>query len=96
MNLSSEQLTKIQELAGLFFRVDEIAVSIDVDMDELEEEIANKRSAAFRAYLKGKTDTKLAIRTNVIRMARNGSPQAEDLAERYIQEHDRYDRKNDR
>lgn len=96
MKLDQEQLNKIKELAGLFLRVDEIAISIDVDIEELEEELTNKKSAAFLAYFKGKTESKIALRRNVVEMALQRSPQAEEMVEKYIHQHEAYDRKHDR
>lgn len=96
MNLSDSELNKIQELAGLFLTPDEIAVSMDLDIVSFEKLLKNTKSKAYLAYLKGKTESKIAIRQNVIKMAKHGSPQAEELAERYISEQNRKDRKHGR
>ena len=94
MNLSDEQLKDIEELAGLFLTADEIAILIDLDIDLFIAEISNKKSRAFAAYFLGKTRSKKKIRENVIKMARNGSPQAEELADAYIESQKLFERKN--
>lgn len=86
MNLSEQQLREIEELAGLFLNPDEIAVLMDLDAQLFSETIQKRKGEAWLAYFKGKTIIKKQIHANVIKMARNGSPQAEELARQMIQE----------
>jgi len=86
MNLSEEQLKEIEELAGLFLSPEEIAVLMDLDGSLFSDTLLKKKGPVWLAYFKGKTISKKQIHANVIKMARNGSPQAEELARQMIQE----------
>lgn len=93
MNLSESQLRDIEELSGLFLSPEEIAVLVDIDVDQFMEAVSRKRGAAWIAYFRGKTLSKKEIHANVIKMARHGSPQAEELAREMIQEQNSAERR---
>ena len=86
MNLTEGQLSQVYDLAGLFLSPEEIAVLMDLDVSEFLSQIKSRKGEAYLQYMKGKTVSKKAIRENVVKMAKHGSPQAEDLAEKYIAE----------
>lgn len=86
MILTEEQLEAIYNNASLFLSPEEIAVLLDLDIVAFVAEIKSKKGDAYMQYMKGKTTSKKEIRENVIKMAKHGSPQAEDLAEKYIAE----------
>lgn len=86
MNLTDGQLQEVYENAGLFLSPEEIAVLMDLNVLDFIAEIKSKTGEVYLQYMKGKTTSKKAIRENVVKMARHGSPQAEDLAEKYIAE----------
>lgn len=94
MNLTEQQLKDIEDLAGLFLTSDEIAVLLDLDIHLFMNEIASRKGPAFKAYFLGKTKSKKQIRENVIKMARHGSPQAEELADAYIESQKQFERKH--
>lgn len=80
MILTDEQLREIEELSGLFLSPREIAILMDLDGDWFAETILSCSGQAYQAYFKGKTLSKKMIHENVIKMAKHGSPQAEELA----------------
>lgn len=84
MNLTDKQIEEIQELAALLLEPEEIAVLIDIDTNKFLNEIEQQKGPVYKAYFKGKTETKKAIHENVIKMAKHGSPQAEELAKEFI------------
>jgi len=84
MNLTESQLEEIKDLAGLLLEPEEIAVLMDIDTYLFLSEIESKKGSVYLAYFRGKTETKKAIHENVIKMARHGSPQAEELAKEFI------------
>jgi hypothetical protein len=86
MDLSEEQLNQIYTNAGIFLSPEEIAVLLDLDVHQFISEIKSKKGLIYIHYMKGKTLTKKEIRENVLKMARHGSPQAEELAEKYMSE----------
>ena len=86
MNITDDQLEKIQEYAGLFLSPKEIACLLNLPYTEFMECIFNENHPASAAYLKGKTQSIYEIRKKVIDLAKKGSPQAEVLAEKYIEQ----------
>lgn len=84
MNLTDVQLAEIEELAGLFLEPEEIAILLDLDEAAFQEAIRRKQGAAWRYYFRGKTESKKAIHQNIVKMAKHGSPQAEDMAKQLM------------
>ncbi len=91
MRLSDEQTEKIKEYAGLFLTPREIACLMDLPIGEFTEVLQDPLHPAATAYLKGKAQSKYEIRKKVIDLAKKGSPQAENLADKYIEEQRLYD-----
>ncbi len=85
MNLTKEQLSSIEELSGLFLTPREIAILLSIDIDAFLECLMLHNSPEYLSYMKGKTQSKKEIREKVIKLAKMGSPQAEALAEKYIE-----------
>jgi len=84
MNLTDQQLEEIKELASLLLEPEEIAVLINIDLSSFFDKIESKKGKVYEAYFRGKTETKKAILENVIKMARHGSPQAEELIKEFM------------
>lgn len=84
MNLTDIQLKEIEENAALFLEPEEIAVLMDLDTDEFIEQLQLKKGAVYQAYFRGRTTSKKEILENVVKMAKHGSPQAEDLAKQFM------------
>lgn len=84
MNFTNEQLKEIQELAALLLEPEEIAVLMNIDVDFFFGQIEMRNGAIYAAYFRGKTETKKAIHENVIKMAKLGSPQAEELTNDFM------------
>ena len=84
MNLTEQQLKEIEELAGLFLEPEEIAVLMDISTNEFFAQLERKRGNIYQAYFRGKTTSKKEIHENVVKMAKHGSPQAEELAKQFI------------
>lgn len=84
MILNPDQLKEVEDLASLFLEPDEIAVLIDVDMQEFEKEISTRKGEIFISYFKGKTLSKKEVHENIVKLAKRGSPQAEELVTSFI------------
>ena len=84
MILTETTLKEIEELAGLFLEPEEIAILLDLDPGEFLNQVIMKNGSAYMAYFKGKTIAKKEIHQNVVKMARHGSPQAEELAKEFM------------
>ena len=80
MNLTDEQILEVERLSGLFLAPDEIASLIGLDSDQFCEAITAKAGVIWEAYFRGKTISKRDIHENIVKMAKHGSPQAEEFA----------------
>lgn len=86
MQLTPEDIEKVKEYAAMFLTLDDIAVLICRDPEEIREAFLDKSSEFHKAYRIGQVTSKLTLRRPVIKLAEHGSPQAELLADKYISE----------
>ncbi len=90
MELTDEQLTRLEEMAAALMPPAEIAIllGIDISKRDLFVQICknHKQSIIYDAYQRGKLTTKLELRRTVVKLAKVGSPAAEPLAEKFIRE----------
>lgn len=86
MQTTKEDLEKIQEYAGLFLKPEDIAVLLDKHESHFKAECLIPGTEINKAYRKGQAEAKLKLRRPVIKMAEYGAPQAELLADKYINE----------
>lgn len=86
MTLTDEQLSTVEEYAGVFLKPSEIAILLNLDESKFRFWCSQKDHPAYLAYQKGFLKSKLEIRKNVVKLAKLGSPQAEELADKYIKD----------
>jgi hypothetical protein len=86
MNLSNDQLAELESLASYLFSPDEIAIVLDVDADQLEDELLDETSTIYRAYQRGKLKSKLELRKSILTLAKQGSSPAQTLAMRILED----------
>ncbi len=85
MNPDKETLDKIQDMASSLMQPREIAILLDINPDAFEHDVNhNPSSEVYKHYNKGRLQTKLELRKKIIQLAKAGSPQAEVLADKYI------------
>lgn len=84
MDYSTEQINKIKELAECLTPISEMAVLLDIDVDELRMDIRNKKNPISRAYHYYKASTALKLRKQEIELANVGSPLAVQLTNAYL------------
>lgn len=84
MNYSEDVLAEVEKYAGLLLEISEIALLVNISVKEFKREIKNSNSSVYKAYHRGKLKTKIRLRENVLKFAQKGSPQAEMLVEKYI------------
>lgn len=92
MNLTNEQLLKIEESSACFMTPEEIAVIIEQPVNDFLKVLKDKSSDAYLAYQRGKVNQKLKLRKRVIEMAEYGSHSAGQMAEVYIVEQSKSER----
>ena len=92
MNYDENIIKEVESLAGLFLTPEEISVLLDIDRTEFDRQIRMKSGILYKTYMFGKTQSKKEIHVNVIKMAKHGSPLAEDMAQKMIISQDSYER----
>lgn len=85
ISVTPEQLKEIEELASLFLEPEEIAVILNFDISWFENEILKRTGDVFLAYLRGKSISKKELHESVVKLAKRGSPQAEEMVTTFIQ-----------
>lgn len=77
MELTREQIERIEELASFFIPIDEIACLLEIDTLQFRKQALKQGSDIALAYQRGKLRSKVAIYRSVVKMAEMGSPQAQ-------------------
>jgi len=84
MTFTDDEIEKIKELAGLFFTYEEIAVLMKKDKGAFIKACRSENTAAYGAYMFGKTDAEYKIRKKTQERALKGSPAAEEIMLKHI------------
>jgi hypothetical protein len=82
MNLNAEQLNEVEEMAGLFFSIEDIADNLELDDAELEElqtDMQMKRGNFYKAYRRGWLCSQVKLRKQIEKAAENGSNPAQQM-----------------
>lgn len=90
MELTNEQLLQLQEYAAALMNITEIAILMDIPpVARTQFKVMctkDEDSPLYEAFHKGRLTTKLELRQNIIKLAKAGSPAAEPLAIKFINE----------
>ena len=91
MNFSEEQLKEIEDMAGLFFGADDIAINLELNEEETELfgfRIDSKNSTfpEVAAYLKGRLTAKIVMRKAIKQSAQNGSSPSQQQMLNFLKE----------
>ena len=90
MILNEKQLELIEEYASSLMSAAEIALLLGMNEDEADlfcETIKNHRNSPIYIYYnRGRLTTKYELRKKVIDLAKRGSPAAQPIAEKYMNE----------
>lgn len=84
MTLTTDQLAELESMASFFFNYEEIAIVLDVDTADLEDELLDETSPIYRAYQRGKLKSKMELRKSILTLAKQGSSPAQTLALRIL------------
>ena len=75
MTLSHEQLDEVENFAGLFFTIEEVAEILQLDKDKIIQAYNNPESEFYKLYKKGYLISESKIRKCILDLAlRNSSP----------------------
>ena len=91
MNLSEEQLSMVEEMAGLFFSPDYIAVNLQLSEDDSvyfynSVVLKNTSEPASIAYFKGWLESEISLRRAIKQSAMNGSSPSQQMMINYKRE----------
>lgn len=79
-----EDIEKLEEYASLLLTIDQIALLLEIDAQELRRKIRHGKNDIADAYNRGKLKTIVEIRKQTVEFAKKGSPAAENLVQSYI------------
>ena len=91
MNFSEEHLKEVEEMAGLFFSPEDIAINLELDDEQTEHFItaieAKKTALPYvAAYLKGWFTAEVTLRRAIKQSALNGSSPSQQAMLNYQRE----------
>jgi len=91
MNLNEQQLTEVEELAGLFFTPADIAINLELDEDETEYFVAAVECKSISApivaaYMRGWLSADITLRKAIKQSAINGSSPSQQMMLNYQKE----------
>ncbi|MEI7526197.1 MAG: hypothetical protein WCJ95_17765 [Mariniphaga sp.] len=91
MNFTEEHLNEVEEMAGLFFSPEDIAINMELDDEQTEHFItaieAKKTAFPFvAAYLKGWFTAEVTLRRAIRQSALNGSSPSQQAMLNYQRE----------
>jgi len=84
MNLNEEQLSLVEEMAGLFFPPEMIAINLELDEDDTARFIINVQinttsMPIVAAYYKGRLQSEIELRKSIKQSANNGSSPSQQM-----------------
>lgn len=79
-----EDLEQLEEYASLLLTIDQIALLMKIDAQELRRQIRHGKNDVALSYQRGKLKTIVEIRKQTVEFAKKGSPAAENLVQTYI------------
>ena len=91
MNLNEDQLNEIEQMAGLFFSPEDVAVNLEMDEDDTElfiAAVANRNTKNYQAgaYLRGWLSAEITLRKAIQQSALNGSSPSQQMLLNYQRE----------
>jgi len=91
MNLNEQQLTEVEELAGLFFSPADVAINLELDEDETDcfvaaVECKSTSAPIVAAYMRGWLSADITLRKAIKQSALNGSSPSQQMMLNYQKE----------
>jgi predicted DNA-binding protein YlxM (UPF0122 family) len=84
MILSEDQLLLLEQYAAVFFSYKEIALLLEINIDDFMEEVENENSVLFKKCEMARLKSEFDLRTEIVKMAKMGSPAAQTEALKLI------------
>lgn len=83
MNLTEEQINAVIDMASLFYTSKEIAINIEVDIDDFDMEIKSEQGPVYKAFMTGWFESDMKLRRSTLQSAINGSTPSIQIIENY-------------
>ena len=77
MNYTQEELQTIEDMAALFYSYKDIAIVLEVDVEEFKALMRLEEGNAYSRYQKGWITSDMSIRKSLLESAINGSSPAQ-------------------
>ncbi len=84
--MSEDQLEHLEELGAAFTSVEDAAVILQVDENELRVQLADSKSPAHQHYHRGRLKSEFETRQSIVNMAKQGSSPAQVMAMKLIKD----------
>lgn len=76
MTYTDNELQQIEKFAGIYLKISDMAVILDIPAEVLRNDIADRTSPVSKAYRRGKADSKVKLHSQEMMLALVGSPLA--------------------
>lgn len=84
MMYTDEQLQQIEYFAGIYLKVSDMAVILEIKAEDLRQDIHDESSPAYVAYHKGKATSMVQLHAQEMTLAKVGSPLALENARKNL------------
>lgn len=84
MNYSTNALQQIEKFASIYLKISDMAVILDIPVDVLRDDIADRTSDVGKAYRRGKAASNVKLHSQEMMLAQVGSPLAIENAHRNL------------
>ncbi|OQX93049.1 MAG: hypothetical protein B6I17_04560 [Tenericutes bacterium 4572_104] len=84
MILSQDQLNNIEKYSSLFFSYKEIAILMKLDVEIFIDFVTDNNTEIYKSYQRGKLISEAELREQIVKLAKMGSPAAQQEAFKLI------------
>lgn len=78
--LTKEILTEVKRLSGLLFTPKEVAIMLELDVQEFVMDCLDEKTEAFKAFHGGWMEREIILREKIFKLADSGSSPAQTMA----------------
>ncbi len=79
-DITKEDYEQIEALAALFFTPREIAVMLEMRVQDMNDEMMDEESAIYRAFNCGRLQSEADLRKSIVKLAKSGSSPAQTMS----------------
>lgn len=79
-DITQEDLGQIEVLAGLFFTPAEIALMLEMKVQDMKDEMQDEESDIYRAFNCGRLQSEADLRKSIVKLAKSGSSPAQTMS----------------